>query len=716
MFLNKTYRLWSSLIALVIAVALTGAAFVASQLESVETAPETGAPSQSEAAEVSRLKKEFPVESGTALFLVYTSESKLTDSQLETINDNLVDIYAEHTDIPFAPQAEVSEDGTTASAIVPLEATNAVEERSERYNDIEEAAGAGVSGVDLHLSGPEGFAEDISNVFAGADFTLLATTAGVVVILLLVTYRSPILWIIPLAVVGIADGLAGAVSKKVADMLGTQLDASVGGILSVLVFGAGTNYALLIISRYREELIRHENRAVAMANAVRGTAPAILASGGTVLIVMALLTFAQVDGSRLLGLAGLVGIAIAMIFGIGVLPFALVVFPRGIFWPLTPKFGVEPKRESLWKRAGHAISRRPVIAGVGSAVLVLGLALPALTVQVGLTANERFLTKPGAVTGIEILVDKFESFQGSSVTVLASDDDVDAVQEYFAGRDDKMEIPAPQIPAGVGGEIPAGVGSEMPAPAPLEPTFSTVGDSHDGMTEITAKLDYPTESDETATAIAEIRTDLDGIGAGDALVGGSDATVLDTRTAIAADERLIFPAVLLVVLLMLIIVLRAIVAPLILLATVVASYFTAVGSSWLLFQGIWGFPALDGIVFVQTFLFLVALGIDYNMFLMTRVKEESEILVGGKPVGIRTGMINALGATGGVITSAGVLLAAVFAVLGVLPLITLTQIGVIVCVGVLIDTLLIRSVVVPSLTFLVGEKMWWPRKSGVLTK
>ena len=722
MFLNKAYRLWSSIIALVIAIGLTGGAFVASQLETEETAPATGAPSQSEAAEVVRLKEDFPVEAGTALFLVFTSESELTDSQVETINENIADLYAEYTEIPFAPQAEVSEDGTTASAILPLEATNVVEERSDRYKAVKDAAIAGVSGVDLYLTGPEGFAEDISNVFAGADFTLLATTAGVVVILLLVTYRSPILWIIPLLVVGIADGLAGAVSKKVADMLGTQLDGSVGGILSVLVFGAGTNYALLIISRYREELIRHESRAVAMANAVRGTAPAILASGGTVLIVMALLTFAQVDGSRLLGLAGLVGIAIAMIFGIGVLPFALVVFPRGIFWPLTPKFGVEPKRESMWKRAGNAISRRPVIAGLVSAIVVAGLALPALTVQVGLTANERFLTKPDAVTGIEILVDKFESFQGSSVTVLADDNDVEAVQEYFAGRDDIMEIPAPEIPAGVGGEIPAGVGSEMPsgppviAPAPAEPTYSTVGDSHDGMTEITAKLDYPTESEETAVAIAAIRTDLDDIGEGTAIVGGSDAAVLDTRTAISADERLIFPSVLLVVLLMLIIVLRAVVAPLILLATVVASYFTAVGSSWLLFQGIWGFPALDSNVFVQTFLFLVALGIDYNMFLMTRVKEESEILVGGKPVGIRTGMINALGATGGVITSAGVLLAAVFAVLGVLPLITLTQIGVIVCVGVLIDTLLIRSVVVPSLTFLVGEKMWWPRKTGVLAK
>ncbi|MFM2411894.1 MAG: hypothetical protein RLZZ587_227 [Actinomycetota bacterium] len=714
MFLNKAYRLWSSIIALVIAFALAGGAFVASQLESVETAPETGAPSKSEAAEVSRLKEDFPVEAGTAMFLVFTSESDLTESQITTINDNIAEIYADHTEIPFAPTAEISEDGTTAGAIVPLEATNVVDERSERYNDIKDVAAAGLTGVDLYLTGPEGFAEDISNVFAGADITLLATTAGVVVILLLVTYRSPILWIIPLVVVGLGDALAGAVAKKVADMLGTQLDASVGGILSVLVFGAGTNYALLIISRYREELIKTVNRAEAMAAAVRGTAGAILASGGTVLIVMAVLTFAQVDGSRLLGIAGLVGIAVAMIFGIGILPFALAVWPRGIFWPLTPKFGVAPKRESMWKRAGLAIAKRPALAGVASALLALGLAAPALTVQVGLTANERFLTKPDAVTGIEILVDKFESFQGSSLTILASDDDVDAVQEYLADRDDIMEVPAPVIPPIVGAEIPAG--PPVIAPGPVEPAFSTVGDSHDGLTEITAKLDYATESDDTAAAIREIRADLDSVGDGTAILGGSDAAVVDTKDAISADEKLIFPTVLAVVFLMLVVVLRAVVAPLLLLATVVASYFTAVGTSWLLFQGIWGFPALDSNVFVQTFLFLVALGIDYNMFLMTRVKEESEVLINGKPAGIIAGMTNALGATGGVITSAGVLLAAVFAVLGVLPLITLTQIGVIVCVGVLLDTLLIRTVVVPSLTFLIGEKMWWPRKTGVLTK
>ncbi len=713
MFLNKAYRFWTALIALIVSFAIAGGAFVASQVEAEETAPATGAPSKSEAAEVSRLKEEFPVEAGTALFLVFTSDNDLTESQISAINDNLADIYAEHTDLPFALPAEVSEDGTTAGAIVPLEATNVVEERSERYNDIKDAAAAGLSGVDLYLSGPEGFAEDISNVFAGADITLLATTAGVVVILLLVTYRSPILWVVPLVVVGFGDALAGTVAKKVADLLGTQLDGSVTGILSVLVFGAGTNYALLIISRYREELIKTENRADAMAAAVRGTSGAILASGGTVLFVMAVLTFAQVDGSRLLGIAGLVGIAVAMIFGLVILPFALVVWPRGIFWPLTPKFGVAPKRESMWKRAGIAISKRPVFAGIASALLALGLAAPALTVQVGLTANERFLTKPDAVKGIEILVDKFESFQGSSVTILASDDDVEAVQDYLAGRDDIMEVPAPAIPPVVGGEAP--VGPPVIAPLPLEPSYSTVGDSHDGLTEITAKLDYPTESEETAAAILELRDELDSIGDGTAIVGGSDAAVVDTKAAIRADEALIFPTVLLVVFLMLVIVLRAIVAPLLLLGTVVASYFTAVGASWLLFQGIWGFPALDSNVFVQTFLFLVALGIDYNMFLMTRVKEESELIVNGKPAGIITGMTNALGATGGVITSAGVLLAAVFAVLGVLPLITLTQIGVIVCVGVLLDTLLIRTVVVPSLTFLIGEKMWWPRKTGVLT-
>jgi RND superfamily putative drug exporter len=712
MFLNKTYRLWTSIIAMVIATAVAGVMFLVSATQNEETAPEAGAPTASESAEVARIAESFPDSTGTSIFLVYTKSSDLTDNEIATINDNVAEIFADHTDIPVAIPALISDDGTTASAIIPLEKTNVVEDQEERYADIRDVADNGIAGIDLYLSGPEGFAIDISNVFAGADVTLLLVTASVVVLLLLITYRSPILWIVPLLVVGLADGLAGAMARKAADMLGGQLDASTTGILSVLVFGAGTNYALLIISRYREELIKFEKRADAMAKAVRGTAPAILASGGTVLIVMAVLLFAQLDSSRALGLAGVVGIAVAMIAGILVLPFALVIWPRGLFWPLTPKFGVPPKRESMWARVGHVIARRPLAFSIGSALLAIGLALPALGIQSGLTANERFLTKPGAVTGIEILTEKFEEFQGSGITIMASEDDVDEVQAFLDDNSDILvEIPAPPVIAGppVPGVVIA------PAPEP-EPTFSTVGETEDGWTQITATLDFVAESDEAKAAVAEFRTGLDSVGDGSALVGGGDAQVLDTELAIDADQKVVFPAVLAVVLIILIIVLQSLVAPLILLATVVASYFAAIGTSWLLFQGIWGFPALDGNVLVLSFLFLVALGIDYNMFLMTRVKEESEIIVNGKPAGIVAGMVTALGATGGVITSAGVLLAAVFAVLGVLPLITLTQIGVIVCVGVLLDTLLVRTVVVPSLTFLVGERMWLPRKTGVSSK
>jgi RND superfamily putative drug exporter len=713
MFLNKTYRFWPALIAMVLATALAGVMFLLSATNNEETAPEAGAPTASESAEVARIVAEFPDTAGTSIFLVFTKESELSDAELTTIDENVAEVFADHTDIEFAIPALVSDDGTTASAIIPLEKTNVVEEQEDRYNEIRDTSEAGLSGVDVFLSGPEGFVVDISNVFAGANITLLIVTASVVILLLLITYRSPILWIIPLLVVGLADFLAGAMAEKTADMLGGQLDGSTTGILSVLVFGAGTNYALLIISRYREELLKFESRADAMAKAVRGTALAILASGGTVLGAMVVLWFAQLDSSRNLGLAGFVGIAVAMISGIIVLPFALVIWPRWIFWPLTPKFGMKPKRESMWARAGKAISRRPVVFSIGSALLAIGLALPAMGIQTGLTANERFLTKPGAVIGIETLTEKFEEFQGSGFTVMASEDDVDAVQAFLDDNSDILvEIPAP--PVVTGPPIPG----DVIAPAPeLEPSFSTVGESIDGWTQITATLDFGAESDESKAAIADLRVGLDSVGDGEALVGGGDAQVLDTQLAIEADQGLVFPTVLAAVLLVLILVLRSLVAPVILLATVVASYFAALGASWALFQAIWGFPALDGNVLVLSFLFLVALGIDYNMFLMTRVKEEAEIVVNGKPVGIRQGMVTALGATGGVITSAGVLLAAVFAVLGVLPLITLTQIGVIVCVGVLLDTLLVRTVVVPSLTFLVGERMWWPRRTtGVSNK
>ncbi len=678
MFLNRVFSRWTALAGLLVSLAVTAGLFALSATTDVETAPESGAPSASEAAKVARIVSAFPESAGTSIWVVYDSASDLTDTQLEIINANLSEITAEFTDIPMLPGAQVSDDGQSAVGIIPLEKTNVVEDQKERYAAIAELANADLTDVKVYLSGPEGFAIDISNVFAGADFTLLAVTASVVVVLLLVTYRSPILWIIPLAVVGVADQLAGRMAEYVATLLDQKLDASVTGILSVLVFGAGTNYALLLISRYREELIRTESKAEAMAKAVRGVTPAILASGGTVLLVMATLLFAQLDSNFNLGLAGLVGIAVAMAAGILVLPFALVVWPRGIFWPRVPRFGQVAAKESLWARAGAGIARRPVLTGLASVVVALVLAIPALSIQSGLTQAERFMSTPDAVVGQTILTDKFEAFQGSRATVVSPDSDVDQVVESLDSRSDVAAVAS--------------------------------GSSAGGYTLVSVTLDHESESDDAKAAIVDVRDELDSVGDGTAMVGGVDAVVVDTEAAIDADEALIFPTVLAIVFLMLVIVLRALVAPALLLATVVASYFAAIGASWFLFQLIWGFPALDANVFVLSFLFLVALGIDYNMFLMTRVKEESEVVEGGVPTGIRQGMIRALGATGGVITSAGVLLAAVFAVLGVLPLITLTQIGVIVCVGVLLDTLLVRTVVVPSLTFMVGERMWWPRR------
>lgn len=678
MFLNRLYTRWTALIGLVAAILITGALFATTTLSDAETASESGAPSASEAAQVARIVSAFPESEGTSIWVVYNSETEITDDQLEQITANLDDIRTDFTEIPMPLPVQVSEDGTAAVGIFPIEKLSEVDEKKIRYTDIRELAALDIDGLDVLLSGPEGFVIDISNVFAGADFTLLAVTASVVVVLLLVTYRSPILWIIPLAVVGAADGLAGQMAKYIAKLIDQPLDASTTGILSVLVFGAGTNYALLLISRYREELMKFESRADAMAKAVRGVTPAILASGGTVLLVMATLLFANLDSNQNLGLAGLVGVAVAMVSGIVTLPFALVVFPRWIFWPRAPRNGSVPAKESLWARSGSAIARRPVITGVASVLLALILAAPAMSIQSGLTQAERFLSTPDSVTGQVVLTEKFEAFQGSRVTVIAPDADVTEVVEYLDGRTDVTSV---------------------------QP-----GSSAGGYTQVSAVFDYVSESDEMKPVVTEVRDELDSVGSGAAWVGGTDAQVVDTEAAIRADENLIFPTVLAIVFIMLIAVLRALVAPVLLLATVVGSYFAAIGASWVLFQTIWGFPALDSNVYVLSFLFLVALGIDYNMFLMTRVKEESEELVNGTPAGIRTGMIRALGATGGVITSAGILLAAVFAVLGVLPLITLTQIGVIVCVGVLLDTLLVRTVVVPSLTFLVGERMWWPRR------
>lgn len=664
----------TSWIVLVLAALAAGALFTLGSGEESETAPTVGLPDSAESVQVDRLREDFPSADGTSALLVFAADDgELTREQLAAIDAKAFGDLADLSSEGFVPPTQVSEDGTVALLIVPLDPESDVAAQADRAQELRDAASADLDGVRVYLTGAEGFEVDIAAVFAGADFTLLLTTVIVVAVLLLITYRSPWLWLVPLIVIGVADALAGIVARQVAEAAGVQLDASITGILSVLVFGAGTNYALLLIARYRDELRLHESRRVAMERALRGAGPAIIASGSTVALALLTLLLAELAGNRALGLACAVGIVVAMIFALLVLPAALLLFGRGLFWPYIPRYGSpDAISRSVWGRLGRSVARRPAIVATAG-FLVLGVMASGLFfVQTGLSQNDRFLQKPEAVQGQEVLAEAFSAGTTSPAVVIVPADEADET----AGEIAELE----------------GVDSAV------------VGETTDDLAQISVTLDASAETPEAFAAIELLRAELDGIGSGEGLVGGLDAQALDVTNAQARDQALIIPLILVLVFVVLVILLGALVAPLLLLLAVVASFFSAVGLSWWLFQTpLFGFPAIDTNVLLFSFLFLVALGVDYSIFLVTRAKEEAETL------GTTQGMIRALAATGAVITSAGILLAAVFAVLGVLPLITLTQIGVIVCIGVLIDTLLVRTVIVPALAFIAKDRFWWPR-------
>ena len=658
--------------------------------KTAETVPGVGLPADTESVIVDEKLATLPGSDSTAAVIVYAAESELTDAQATWLQGEFDPIaqlptggandkFAEFSNVDlngskFVPPASISEDKTTAVITVPMEKTEDTEEITSRIESIREIAKEGMpSGLEVYVTGPEGFSADLSGVFAGADFTLLLSTVIIVAVLLLVTYRSPILWIIPLLVVGTADGMAGQLARQVAGLFGITPDGSVTGILAVLVFGAGTNYALLLIARYREELLKFENRHQAMAVALRGAGPAIIASGSTVVLALLALTLADLAGTRALGIVCATGIVIAMISALTVLPAALVVFGRGIFWPFVPKFGGINKSESgLWAKLGQGVSRKPVAVSVIGVIILGALATGASSIQVGLASTERFLQQPEAVIGQQVLAEAFPAGATSPTIIVANNAQMNDVKEV-----------AEKVP---------GVDSVV------------VGTKNDEFTKLEVILDGEGQSEEAYSAIRALRVAVDDVSGADALVGGLDAQAMDVKDAYARDQLVVIPLILLLVFVVLVLLLRALVAPVLLLLTVVASFFASMGAGWWIFTNLLGFPALDLSVFLFSFLFLVALGVDFNIFLVTRAKEEAEKL------GTKQGMIKALSSTGGVITSAGILLAAVFAVLGVLPLVALAQIGVIVCIGVLLDTLLVRTVIVPALAFMTGKTFWWPAK------
>ena len=658
---------------------------------STELTPGVGLPADTESVVVDELISTLPGSDSTAAVIVYASDSTLSEEQTTWLQGSFDPIskmligganekFVEFSNLEvngskFVPPAAISEDSTTAVITVPMEQTDATEEIAKRVETLRELAKEDApAGLEVYVTGPEGFSADLSGVFAGADFTLLLSTVVIVAVLLLITYRSPTLWLVPLLVVGVADGMAGQLARQVAALFGITPDGSVTGILSVLVFGAGTNYALLLIARYREELLLHEDRHFAMAKAVRGAGPAIIASGTTVTLALLTLSFADLAGNRALGLVCAVGIVIAMIAALGVLPAALVVFGRGLFWPFVPKFGGINKSDSgLWAKLAKGVSKRPVAVSILGVLILGGLASGVTGIQVGLASTDRFLKTPEAVVGQQVLAEAFPAGSTSPTIVVAKSAQAEEVKALVENVDGVASV--------------------------------SIGESNGTITQLNVILDAEGQSEEAYAAINMIRDEVDKATGAEAKVGGLDAQALDVKDAYAHDQLIVIPLILILVFIVLVILLRSFVAPVLLLATVVASFFASMGAGWLIFTTVLGFPALDLSVFLFSFLFLVALGVDYNIFLVTRAKEEAE------KVGTRQGMIKALSATGGVITSAGILLAAVFAVLGVLPLVALAQIGVIVCIGVLLDTLLVRTVIVPALAFMTGKKFWWPLKN-----
>jgi RND superfamily putative drug exporter len=466
-----------------------------------------------------------------------------------------------------------------------------------------------------------------------------------------------------------------------------DVDGQSQGILSVLVIGAATDYALLLIARYREELHHHENRFDAMRAAYKGVWEPILASGSTVAIALMVLLFSQLTNTAGLGPIGAIGIVVSMITILTLLPALLLLFGRWIFWPRVPKNdGDDHVLEGMWSKVGAGIGRNPRKAWVITGTVLLLLAFASTTLKAdGIGTVDTFTGKPESVVGQKLLLKHFPGGEGDPTQVVVSADKIEAVTTALTG--------AP----GVSSITPALDG--LPIPGQPVPEVKIV----DNKAILNVTLDAAPDSVEAGNDIPELRR-LAKAADSTALVGGTSAVYYDVRQANNRDNRVIIPIILFVITLILGVLLRSILSAIVLLGTVVLSYFATLGVSALVFNHVFGFAGGDNSFPLFAFIFLVALGIDYNIFLMSRVREESQ------KIGTRAGVIKGLTVTGSVITSAGIVLAATFAVLGLLPLVPLAQLGFAVAFGVLLDTIIVRSILVPALVHEIGPKIWWPSK------
>ena len=609
-------------------------------------------------------------------------------------------------------------------------------------------------GLEVKLTGAAGYSADAIEVFTSINGTLLLSAATLVIILLILIYRSPIFFLIPLAAVMFAEILSRSVGYGLSE-LGVTINGQSSSIMSVLVLGAGTDYALLIVARYREELHNFEDRHEAMAAAMRSAGPAVLASAATVIAALLCLTVAKVNGTSGLGPIGAIGVACAAISMLTLLPALLTIYGRRAFWPFVPHTpqwaGAHEEPESalgrrivegsrvgallpaiaacllfpfyllgwivktvvflvtlgkvhipnlakapvdraifkpyelrrfrhehavdathgLWARVGNRVASNPMRVLVGSSAVLLVMCAGLAFFSTDLTTNDGYRTEVESVDGQDILA-----------------------QSFPAGASAPADVIVPRR-----GEVQA-VTSALEKTNGVEAVSPPVAEGDDGVL-VQATLGPPPYSTQAFDLIDPIRAAANRAAAG-TIVGGATAVETDVREAAGWDSKVIPPIVLVVVFLILVALLRAVVAPLLLIGTVIISFLAALGVGYFVFDVVFDFPGSDPSLPLFAFVFLVALGVDYNIFLVARAREETQ------KHGTEQGIVRALAVTGGVITSAGIVLAGTFLVLASLPLVFLTEIGFVVAFGVLLDTFLVRSVLVPALVVKIGPSVWWP--------
>jgi len=543
------------------------------------------------------------------------------------------------------------------------------------------------AGITTHVTGPAGLFADLFEAFGSIDTRLLQTTLIVVAIILIVVYRSPVLWILPLFTAASALGIATMIVYYLAREDIIDLNGQTQGILDVLVLGAATDYALLLIARYREELHQHQSRFEAMKIALRGVVEPIIASGSTVIAGLMVLLLSDLSSNRGLGPVGSIGIASSMLAVLTLLPALLIVFGRWIFWPKIPRFGdVDEKLSGIWSKVGSLVDRRPKAVWISTALALLIFAGFSTTLKSdGLSQSEAFTTRTDSVIGLEKLGEHFPSGEGTPVEIVV----------------DQADIASAAAAIGRVSNVASVVPLTNVDPVTQRPTSELK--VVDGKVVLYATLKVAPDSAEGKESIPLIRQAAKAVNP-NILVGGQSAIGYDVDQSSRRDNRVIIPIVLLLIAVILGFLLRSILAAALLLGTVVLSFAATLGVCALVFDNVFGFAGTDAAFPLFAFIFLVALGIDYNIFLMTRVREES------LKIGTRAGIIKGLTVTGGVITSAGIVLAATFGVLGILPLVFLAELGFAVAFGVLLDTIIVRSLLVPALVRVIGPKIWWPSK------